>query len=92
MADNTLPIIPGEGYRTQYTTIIGGVLNVLAIAVESFLGIDIPADAWSAANTLIGTLIIVFFADKSNRAETAANKAVAASAVEVEKIADKVGA
>lgn len=79
-ADNTLPIIPGEGSRTQYTAIITGVLNVIALLCEMFFGINIPAEAWTAVNTVLGTLLVIFFADKTNRAETAAKQAVAAAA------------
>lgn len=81
---NTLPV-PGEGSRTQYTAIIGGILNVVAIIVDAFLGWDIPADVWVAANTVLGTLLTIFLGDKMARTEAAAKETTATVSEEIKK-------
>lgn len=72
--------ITTPGQRTQYTAIIGGILNVVAILIQTFFGIDIPSDAWMAANTVLGSLLALFLGEKGNRTLEAANQAVASAA------------
>lgn len=80
MAEKLVDKIGGvslEGSKTEYTVLVGAVLNVIMIVLDQFFNITLGEGVWTGLNTILGFILALTLGSRMARTETAAKAAQA---------------